>query len=50
MGAGMMSPVSPPQPVNPEQELEDLKAQSQALAQQLAEIQRRIEEMEGKKR
>jgi len=51
MGAGMMPPVSPaPQPVSPEQELEALKAQSQALAQQLAEIQRRIEESEGKSR
>jgi len=49
MGAGTMPPVSPaPQPVSPEEELEALKAQSQALAQQLSEIQRRIEEM-GKK-
>jgi len=49
MGAGMMPPVSPaPQPVSPEQELEALKAQSQALAQQLAEIQRHIEELEKK--
>jgi predicted Fe-Mo cluster-binding NifX family protein len=51
MGAVMMPPVSPaPQPVSPEEELEDLKSQSQALAQQLAEIQRHIEEMEGKKK
>ena len=51
MGAGMVPPISPaPQPVSPQQELEALKSQSQALAQQLAEIQRRIEEMEGKKR
>ena len=35
---------------SPEQELEVLKAQSQALAQQLAEIQRRIEEMEKRGR
>jgi len=49
-GAGMMPPVSPvSQPLNPEQELEALKAQSQMLAQQLTEIQRRIEEL-GKKR
>jgi len=50
MGAGMMPPVSPaPQPAAaPEQELEALRAQSQALAQQLAEIQRRIEELERK--
>jgi len=33
-----------------EQELEVLKAQSQALAQQLSEIQRRIEELNEKKR
>jgi len=46
-----MPPVAPaPQPSNPEQEVETLKAQSQGLAQQLAEIQRRIEELEGKKR
>jgi len=50
MGAGMMPPVSPaPQPASPEQELEALKAQSQMLAQQLSEIQHRIEEV-GKKR
>jgi len=47
MGAGMMPPVSPAsQPASPEQELEMLKAQSQALAQQLAEIQRRIGQLE----
>jgi hypothetical protein len=51
MGIRMTPPVSPaPQPVSPEQELEALKAQSQALAQQLAEIQRRIEDLEGKRR
>ena len=49
MGAGMMLPVSPtPQPLSPEQELNALKTQSQMLAQQLSEIQRRIEEL-GKK-
>jgi len=49
MGAGMMPPVSPtPQPLSPEQELDALKTQSQMLAQQLSEIQRRIEEL-GKK-
>jgi len=49
MGAGMMPPVNPaPQPPSPEQELEVLKAQSEMLAQQLSEIQRRIEEL-GKK-
>jgi len=49
MGAGMMPPASPiSQPPSAEQEIEMLKAQSQALAQQLSEIQRRIEEL-GKK-
>jgi len=49
MGAGMMSPASPvPPPSDPEQELQVLKGQSQALAQQMAEIQRRIEELEKK--
>ena len=49
MGRGMMPPVAPtPQPSSPEQEIEALKAQSQALAQQAAEIQRRIEELEKK--
>ena len=51
MGAGMMPPVSPtPQSPAPGQELEALRAQSQALAQQLAEIQRHIEELEKKRR
>lgn len=50
MGSGMTPPVSQaPQQQNPEQELEMLKAHSQVLAEQLAEIQRRIEEL-GKKR
>jgi predicted Fe-Mo cluster-binding NifX family protein len=44
MGAGMM----PPPPSSPEQELEALKAQSQMLAQQLSEIERRIKELEKK--
>ena len=49
MGAGMMPPVGPaPQPARPEQELEALRAQSQALAQQLSEIQHSIEELEKK--
>ena len=49
MGAGMMPPVSPAsQPLSPEQEIEALKTQSQMLAQQLAEIQRRIEGLEKK--
>jgi len=46
MGAGMMPPAPAPQPSSPEQELEALKAQSQILAQQLSEMQRRIEELE----
>ena len=41
---GMPSPLSPA----PEQELDALKTQSQMLAQQLAAIQRRIEELEKK--
>jgi len=50
MGAGMMPPVSPtPQPESSEQEIEALKTQSQILAQQLAEIQRRIEELDKKR-
>jgi len=44
-----MPPTEPPlQPLNPEQEIEALKSQSQMLAQQLNEIQRRIEELEKK--
>jgi predicted Fe-Mo cluster-binding NifX family protein len=51
MGIRMTPPVSPaPQPQSPQQELEVLKAQSQVLAQQLTEIQRRIEELENKRR
>ncbi|MBE0479994.1 MAG: NifB/NifX family molybdenum-iron cluster-binding protein [Dehalococcoidia bacterium] len=55
MGGGMRgrtrmgSPVDPaPQPESREEGLRALKAQSQAMAQQLAEIQRRIDEMESK--
>jgi predicted Fe-Mo cluster-binding NifX family protein len=49
MGAGMMPPVSPPpQPQSPEQEVEALKAQSQMLAQQLSDIQQRLEDLEKK--
>ncbi len=43
MGLGAVSP-----PASLEQELDVLRSQSQALAQQLAEIQRRIEELEKK--
>ena len=50
MGFGMTPPTGPaPQPQNPEQELQTLKTQSQAMAQQLADIQRRIEELEKRK-
>jgi predicted Fe-Mo cluster-binding NifX family protein len=47
MGFGMTPPVSSVlEPQIPEQEPGAFKAQSQALAQQLSEIQRRIEELE----
>ena len=50
MRSGMTPPIGPsPQPQSPEQELQTLKYQSQAMAQQLADIQRRIDEL-GKKR
>jgi hypothetical protein len=49
-GAGMVPPVSPTlQQVGPEQELEELKNKSEMLAQQLSEIQLRIEELAKKK-
>ncbi len=49
MGRGMMpGAASAPQPASPEPGLEELKTQSQMLAQQLSEIQRRIEDMEKK--
>ena len=49
MEAGMMPPASPiSQPPSPDQELEALRAQSQVLTEQLAEIQRSIEELEKK--
>jgi len=41
-----MASATPPQ--SPAQEIEGLKAHSQDLAQQLNEIQRRIEELEKK--
>ena len=51
IGAGVTPPVSPaPQHPSPEQGIEALKAQSQMLAQQLTEIQRRIEELEKKRK
>ncbi len=50
MGGGIMpASSSTPQSSSPEQEIEALKDQSQALAQQLAQIQQRIEEL-GKKK
>ena len=48
MGGGIIPPAATPQSSSPEQEIETLKDQSQALAKQLAEIQQRIEEL-GKK-
>jgi predicted Fe-Mo cluster-binding NifX family protein len=55
MGRGMgmrsdMASSSDPstQQQSPKQELQELKVQSQALAQQLSDIQRRIDELEGK--
>jgi len=51
MGTGMTASANPlPQPPSLEQELEALKTQSQALAQQLTEMQRHIEELEKKRR
>ena len=51
MGAGMTPPVTPaPQSPAPGQELGMLRDQSQMLAQQLAEMQRHIEELEKKRR
>lgn len=47
MGHGMNPPVASATH-SPTQEIEGLKAQSQDLAQQLSEIQRRIEELENK--
>jgi predicted Fe-Mo cluster-binding NifX family protein len=45
-GFGMNPPASSaPQPQSPELELKALRGQSEALAQQLSEIQRRIEEL-----
>ena len=46
MGPGMMPMAGPtPQTMSPEQEIEMLKNQAQALGQQLSEIQRRLEEL-----
>jgi len=51
MGFGMTPPASPASQLqSPEQELDALRAQSEALAQQLSEIQRRIEELGRKGR
>jgi len=48
-GARMMPPAGPmPQYQNPEQDIQTLKAQSQALAEQLADVQRQIEKLEDK--
>ena len=46
-GAGIMPPVTPTsQPLSQDQELGDLKTQSQMLAQQLSAMQQHIEELE----
>jgi predicted Fe-Mo cluster-binding NifX family protein len=45
MGGGIM-PQASPSSINPEQEIEILKSQTQILGQQLTEIQRRLEELE----
>lgn len=51
MGGGIMPlSTSAPQSSGTEQEIEALKAQSQALAEQLAGIQQRIEELGEKER
>lgn len=51
MGGRMMMPSSMAAlPQNPQQEIESLKAQSEALAQQLTEIQRRIDGLEKKEK
>jgi len=51
MGFGITPPASPaPQAQTAEQELEMLKANSQVLAEQVAEIQRRIDGLEKKKK
>jgi len=47
MGLGMM-PQAAPQATSPEQEIETLKGQAQAMSQQLDEILRRIEQLEKK--
>ena len=48
-GAGMMPPIGPTYPsLSAEQEIETLRTQSQMLAQQLADIQSRLEELGNK--
>jgi predicted Fe-Mo cluster-binding NifX family protein len=48
MGRGVMpvGPPPPPQSVSPAEEIEALKAHAEMMAQQVGEIQRRIEELE----
>jgi prefoldin subunit 5 len=51
MGAGMGSAASPAaQPEEPEEEIAALKAQTQMLTKQIADIQRRIEELNNSRR
>jgi len=45
MGQGVIPPAAP-QAMSPEEEIEALKSQTQMMAQQLGEIQRRIKELE----
>jgi len=45
MGPGI-TPQATPQAMSPEQEIEALKSQTQMMAQQLSEIQRRIKELD----
>ena len=51
MGSGMNPPAGPaPQPQSPVQELDTLRDQSKALAQQLSDMQRQIDELEKKRK
>ena len=49
-GGVLSSSALSPQPSMPQQEIEMLEAQLQTLAQQLAEIQHQIEELEKKRK
>jgi predicted Fe-Mo cluster-binding NifX family protein len=47
-GSNIVSPASQPAPFNEAQELQMLKAEEQLMSKQLADIQHRINELEGK--